>query len=245
MNSEFDAEQVFDDDYLYFYGALLSDERSEAETELICSLGSLKRGDRVLDLACGHGRIANRLAERGVQVTGLDLTPAFLELACADAAKRGVSVEYVQGDMIDLDWPDRFDVVINWFTAFGYCDDDGNRQILEAVHRSLRPDGRLLLELNHGPALLANFLPSSVSRRGEDLMVEQYRYDPLTSRVHRQCTVLRNGEVRSFRFSNRIFSFSELRDWLRSAGFQQVEGFGPDGAPLTREARRMIVRGVR
>lgn len=34
----------------------------------------------VLDLACGHGRIANRLAARGAEVAGLDVTPRFLEL---------------------------------------------------------------------------------------------------------------------------------------------------------------------
>ena len=49
----------------------------------------------VLDLACGHGRIANRLAQRGAQVTGLDATPLFLEQARRDAAERGVEVDYV------------------------------------------------------------------------------------------------------------------------------------------------------
>lgn len=245
MTVEFDTDDVFDDDYLYFYEPLLSDRRSEAETELICSLGPVKRGDRVLDLACGHGRIANRLAERGASVTGFDLIPGFLDLARADAARRGVTVEYAQGDMTDLGWRDTFDVVINWFTAFGYSDDAENRRILEAIHGSLRPGGRVLLELNHGPALWANFLPSVVSQRGEDLMIDRHRYDAQTGRVHSQRTVIRNGKVRPFQFSNRIFAFPELRDWLLSVGFQEVEGFGADGTPLTRQARRMIVRGLR
>jgi 2-polyprenyl-3-methyl-5-hydroxy-6-metoxy-1,4-benzoquinol methylase len=47
----------------------------------------------VLGLACGHGRIANRLAARGCRVTGLDATPLFLDLACRDATDRGVAVE--------------------------------------------------------------------------------------------------------------------------------------------------------
>ena len=52
MSSEFDLRDVFDDDYLYFYSPVLSDERSEAEAELICSLGPVAAGPRVLDLAC-------------------------------------------------------------------------------------------------------------------------------------------------------------------------------------------------
>jgi SAM-dependent methyltransferase len=245
MSSEFDTEEVFDDDYLYFYEPLLGDQRSDEETDLICSLGPVARGDRVLDLACGHGRIANRMAERGASVTGYDLTPAFLELAGADAASRDVAVEYVQGDMRDLAWSETFDVVINWFTAFGYFDDAANRRILEAVHRSLRPGGRFLLELNHGPALWGGFLSSVVFRRGEDLMIDEHHYDALTGRIHNQRTVVRDGQVRSFRFSNRIFAFPELRDWFTHAGFREVEAFGNGGAPLTHRDRRMIVRAVR
>jgi SAM-dependent methyltransferase len=245
VGTEFDTEEVFDDDYLYFYEPLLSDERSEAETDLVCSLGPVEPGDRVLDLACGHGRIANRLAERGASVTGLDLTPRFLELARADATRRGVHVEYVQGNMAELARAESFDVVLSWFTSFGYFDDAGNRRVLGAIHRSLKPAGRLLLELNHAPALWAGFLPSVVSRRGDDLMIDQHRYDALTGRVHDRRTVVRGGKVRSFRFSNRLFAFPELRDWLLGAGFQRVEAFGPDGLPLTHQARRMIVRAVR
>ena len=88
VNWPFNPKELFDDDYLYFYEPALSDERSESETDLICSLGPVKEGDHVLDLACGHGRIASRLAERGAVVTDFDLTPSFLEMAEADAASR-------------------------------------------------------------------------------------------------------------------------------------------------------------
>ena len=110
----FDTEGLFDDDYLYFYATRdPGRELSDAETELIWRLLELEPGMAVLDLACGHGRIANRLAARGAAVTGLDVTPRFLELAREDAATRGVEVEYVQGDMRSLPWTERFDRVVN------------------------------------------------------------------------------------------------------------------------------------
>jgi len=245
MDPEFDTQDVFDVDYLYFYEPLLGDVPSDAATDRICSLGPIGDGDRVLDLACGHGRIANRLAERGATVTGLDLAPSFLGLARTDAAVRGVSVDYVQGDMRDLAWDEEFDVVLSWFTSFGYFDDGENRRILAGIHRSLAPGGRLLLELNHGPALWAGFLPEVTSRRGEDVMTDRHHYDALTGRVHTERTVVRNGKARSFRFSNRIFAVPELRDWLLTAGFRHVDAYGPDGMPLEHEARRMIVRASR
>jgi 2-polyprenyl-3-methyl-5-hydroxy-6-metoxy-1,4-benzoquinol methylase len=98
MEEEFPRAAAFDDDYLYFYEELLTPERTAAELELIWTLLELAPGMELLDLACGHGRIANSLAERGVHVTGLDATTYFLGLARADAAARGVEVEYVEGD---------------------------------------------------------------------------------------------------------------------------------------------------
>ena len=98
----FDPSEVFDDDYLYFYAEALSDERSDAETDLISSLGPVNEGDRILDLACGHGRIANRLAVRGASVTGPDASSHFLELASRGATERATTLEYVLGDMTDL-----------------------------------------------------------------------------------------------------------------------------------------------
>ena len=121
---------LFDQDYLHFYAGALGDERSDADSELLCRLLELQPGMEILDLACGHGRIANRPAARGCRLTGLDATPLLLDLACRDATDRGVAVEYVQGDMRTLPWTGRFDRVISWFTAFGYFNDAGNRQVL-------------------------------------------------------------------------------------------------------------------
>ena len=55
-------------------------------------------------------------------------------------------MEYVQGDLRELPFDGRFDAVLNWFTSFGYFDDEGNRRVLEGFHRALRPGGTLLLE---------------------------------------------------------------------------------------------------
>src|SRR6187200_1776741 len=122
---------VFGEDYLYFYEEWLDDSLSDAQTGLIWGTLGLREGDEILDVPCGHGRIANRLAERGARVTGLDADTFFLDHARADAAARGVEVDYLHGDMRELPWTERFDAAVNWFTSFGYFDDAGNRAWLE------------------------------------------------------------------------------------------------------------------
>jgi SAM-dependent methyltransferase len=237
----FDATLVFDEDYLYFYTGMLTDARSDAEADLIWRLLDLEPGMRVLDLACGHGRIANRLAGRGCEVTGLDATPMFLDLARRDAEDRGVTVEYVEGDMRSLPWKGRFDRVVNWFTAFGYFDDAGNREVLAQIVRVLKPGGRAALELNNRDMIIREFQPTRLTEREGDLMIDRSQFELLTGRISTERIVVRDGPQRRFSFFVRMFTFTELRDWLLAAGFTAVDGFGEDGTPLTLASRRLIV----
>jgi SAM-dependent methyltransferase len=236
----FDAEGLFDADYLYFFAERL-EERSDAETDLIWSLAGLEAGMEVLDLACGHGRIANRLAARGCRVTGLDANAVFLRRARQDAQARGVTVDYVQGDMRELPWRRRFDRIVNWYTAFGYFDDAGNRQVLEQAAAALRPGGRLAMELNNLIWLTRYYTPAVVKKRNGDLVVDQQYLDPLTSRSNIIRTVIRGGRIRQFPYFVRLFTFPELHGWLLASGFTEVSGYGEDGAALTAEHRRMII----
>jgi cyclopropane fatty-acyl-phospholipid synthase-like methyltransferase len=71
----------FDEDYLYFHADTLLDARSDAETDLIWRLLDIEPGMHVLDLARGHGRIANPLAALGCHVTGLDAPPRHTRAA--------------------------------------------------------------------------------------------------------------------------------------------------------------------
>lgn len=247
MTERFDPRQVFDEDYMHFYETMLTPERDDSEAEMCARLLGLPPGAEVLDVPCGHGRIANRLAGRGYRVTGLDSSELFLERARADAASRGVAVEYASGDMRVLPWEARFDGVVNWFTSFGYFDDETDRAVLAGFRRALRPGGRLVIEHLNRERMLRSLPAASepprvfLLERGDDLMIDRVAYD-----AHAGCTateriVVRGGRVRRTGFRVRVFTVTELRDWLLASGFARVDAYGADGEPFSIDARRLIV----
>jgi SAM-dependent methyltransferase len=229
--------EVFGEDYLYFYETWLTDDVSERQAELIWRLLALQPGDDVLDLACGHGRIANRLAARGANVTGLDADPFFL----ARAREAGPGVAYLEGDMRALPWAEpRFDAAVLWFTSFGYFDEETNGAVLRGVRRVLRAGGRLVVELNHLPAVLARFQRQQFTRRGSDAALDEFTWEPQTSRMRTRRTYLRGGTVREIEYAVRMYMPAELRDLLLTAGFSQVGLLNHEGEPLTADDRRLV-----
>lgn len=75
-------------------------------------------GTRILDVACGTGNAVIPAAQRGAEVTGLDLTPKLLEEARVRAAEAGVEVALIEGDAEELPFEDNsFERVISVFGA--------------------------------------------------------------------------------------------------------------------------------
>jgi ubiquinone/menaquinone biosynthesis C-methylase UbiE len=69
-------------------------------------------GVKWLDLACGTGAVAELAAQKGADVTGVDLAPALIETAKERAQKRGLDIDYRVGDAENLEFEDgAFDVV--------------------------------------------------------------------------------------------------------------------------------------
>jgi ubiquinone/menaquinone biosynthesis C-methylase UbiE len=102
---------------------------------------------RALDAACGTGRHAAHLVERGHEVTGVDSSPEMLELARARVPH---DVRLLEGDLMDLPVDDhQFDLAV-CALALGHCVD--LRAPIAELARAVRPGGALVLSDLH-PAL--------------------------------------------------------------------------------------------
>lgn len=231
----------YDEDYLHFSAATTDLDRTENEVEFIWRVLGLRSGERVLDLGCGHGRIANGLAGRGAVVTGIDAVPLFLERARADAAKAGVSVHYREGDMRDLAGSGPYDAVILWFFSFGYHSDEDNLKVLDSAARVLRPGGRLLIDQYNTASLARAGDAYRVLDLGESLLLQRPVCDLENGRWGAERIAVRDGAIRRSRFMCRCYSPSEMKVMLAVAGFESPSFWGDGFQPLGVDSTKQIV----
>lgn len=112
------------------------------EVEFLVEALGLRPGMRVLDVGCGPGRHAIALAERGIEVVGVDVAERFIELARSGAPPQAT---FEVGDARALRYDSEFDVVISLCQGgFGLVG-EADPSVLDGMARALRPGGRLAL----------------------------------------------------------------------------------------------------
>ena len=235
-----DALHWYDEDYLFFSTEITNLERTENELEFIWQALRLQHGAAVLDLACGHGRIANGLAKRGASVTGIEILPLFLERARADATKAGVTVDYRNGDMRELGNIGPFDAAVLWFFSFGYHSDVENLKVLQEVARVLKPGGRLLIDQYNTAALARASGNYTILDLGDSLLMQRPICELETGRWGAERIVVRDGTIRRAKFSCRCYSPSELKGMLADAGFSAPTFLGDGFEPLGLDSTKQI-----
>jgi SAM-dependent methyltransferase len=139
-----------------FYGSVAADVAAAAPA-----------GGRVLDVGCGPGHLANRLTrDHGLEVTGLDLDPAMIARAQANAA-RAVAAErsptFVVGGVAALPFPDdSFDLVVSTLSLHHWADATAGQA---EIGRVLRPGGRALLwDIRPGVVPLHRGMPDPLEK---------------------------------------------------------------------------------
>lgn len=236
-----DALDFYDEDYLFYSIETMNSERTQNEVEFIWQVLQLRQGEAVLDLGCGHGRVANGLAKRGVSVTGIEMLPLFLDRARADAAKACVTVDYRNGDMRELGDIGPFDAVVLWFFSFGYHSDEENLKVLQGVSRVLKPGGRLLIDQYNTAALARAADNYAVLDLGDSLLMQRPICDLEASRWGAERIVVRDGTIRRSRFTCRCYSPSELKVMLASTGFSTPTFLGDGFEALGLDSTKQIM----
>ncbi|RMH42455.1 MAG: class I SAM-dependent methyltransferase [Deltaproteobacteria bacterium] len=216
-------EEIFDEDYLRTL-PFLTPRETQRQAAFVVDALSVPPGAHLLDLGCGYGRHAMELAARGYHVVGLDLSLPLLIRGADEAQRRGLTINFVHGDMRELTFENQFDGAYCLFSTFGYFDDETNKKTAAAVARALKPGGRFVVEVLNRDYLIAD-LPSRVWWEGDGCVVlEEVEFNYFSSRiVSSRSVVFDDGRQLEQEISMRAYSLHEFGKLLHAAGFRVIE----------------------
>ncbi len=236
-------KEWFGQDYLELYAHRDVEEAERhadfVEKVLVDGSGG-SRPRAVLDLASGAGRHTAALRARGYRTLGLDLSLTLLT--------QPPPLPRVAGDIRELPFADAsFDWVLNFFTSFGYFDNEReNFRVLEEIARVLTPGGRFLIDLFNRDRVIAGLVPTeTLELNGGVAEIERW-FDQRTERVNKRIRIRAGGDERSFVESVRAYSEQEVTIGLRWAGLEHDQLYGDfDGTPFGPGSARLILVGHR
>lgn len=236
--------------YLDSAADLLTPELSALEAGAIAGLLRLAAGERVLDLACGHGRHALPLAGRVGLLAAVDRSGAYLRRGAAQVRGASRVARFARADLRALPFPDgAFDAAYSWYASLFMWDEAGNEAALGELGRVLRRGGRALVQ--HANPLRLAAEPTAVARRtlsdGSEVE-EEARFDAASGveRAHRR---LRrpDGTVLAGTAWLRYYRPDEWVPLARRAGLRVVKvtsttgvGAGPGALDLGSDAPDLV-----
>ena len=213
-------------------------------------------GGPVLELACGTGRILLPARKAGVDIDGLDSSPAMIGRLKAKAGAAGLAIRAETGDMRDFEMGRRYSRIFCGFNGFAHCETTGDQlACLRSSLRHLEPGGALVIHMSYpgpaywlepeGKAVLEHEAPRPGG--GKLQLWDNRRKDAVRQRQDSEVEIWeldaseRPESVHKFSTAQRWVYRYELELLFAAAGFVRWEIFGGfDGRPLRAPDDQMI-----
>lgn len=236
----------YDDEFWITYGPVMFDKEriksASFEIDNLIMLADLKPGDKILDSCCGEGRHSIILADRGLKVTGVDRTEAYLKKARDRAREKKLQIEFINEDILNFSRENSFDGATNLYNSLGYFEDpDDDLVYFKNIYRSLKPGGKFIIECTGKEVLARDFRDCFWYEYDDFKIMVEYSINLNWTELETRWIFLKEGKETDATFRHRIFSALELARLLSEAGFIQVDFFGDyDGSLYDNNAQRLI-----
>ena len=198
----------------------------------------------VLDLGCGPGLYASRLAQLGHSCQGIDFSPASIDYAGATASQLGLDCSYTHQDVRQAEFGAGFNLAMMIFGEFNVFKPSDASLLLDKIYQALKPCGTLLLEV-HGLAVIKRLgeqssewsaVPGGLFSPRPHLLLEQGFWNEAQQATTRRYLVIdaETGEVERYAASYQGYTNAEYMRLLEAHGFIEVRllpGLGDQNDP--------------
>jgi len=187
---------------------------------------------QILDMACGPGLYAVRLARLGHTLTGIDFSPASIRYARELASAGNLACTFILGDLREVDFGQGFDLCMFIFGEFNVFSPENAARLLAKARHALTPGGLLLLEphtfeavqqIGQAPASWSAH-PSALFSSRPHLLLEESFWDPGIATATNRYYVIdaATGDVTRYAASYQAYTHEQYRRLLEEQGFGEV-----------------------
>jgi SAM-dependent methyltransferase len=211
-------------------------------------------GPKVLELACGTGRVTIPVFESGVSVDGIDFSDSMLSLARRHAEAKSLKIKFFQGDLRSLPFQDQYDLMfLPTATIAHLLTRTDVEAMLTGVRRGLHKSGVLALDM-HNP--MQTFLkPWPFDSTGKErsfthkvtgeliriLTTQEYSTDTQTLQVKNHYTFA-DGSTKEGTIVLRLYFPADLQNLLHYNGFDVLRIHGDYGkGDFNSESERYVM----
>lgn len=206
-----------------------TEEYTEWEVDFLADVLELTPESKVLDIMAGYGRHALPLAERGYEMTAVDISPEYCRELEQTAQAGNLPVQVISGDFIRLQLPaTTYAAAYCLGNSFSFFSREVMREFLQKIADQLQPGGRFVAHTQLlAESVLPDFQDRSWMKVGEDIMyLAQNEYDTLQGVIHAELTYVRGSEQVTRKIEQYVYTLAELTALMQQAGLTVTEAFG-------------------
>ena len=230
------AKNMFESELAEFYDLMRQYRDYDSECRFADNIIQKRypNAKNVLDIFCGTGEHAIRMAQREYMVTGIDASQDMIKLAEEKTNRAGVSVNYQCTDINDFQPANKYDAAYCLGYTFLYMLTHTDAlNFFKIIHNVLTPEGVFLVDFINGWSLIKEFTRDKYFYQNENVKISQFEQPMLNKHerlVHiKYCYLIdyNDGHVKTI-FSEedlRIFFDDEVQTLMNIGGFKNVQSF--------------------
>ncbi|WP_050615839.1 class I SAM-dependent DNA methyltransferase [Bacillus testis] len=183
-------------------------------------------GKKVLDVACGTGEFTIRLAQRGFDVSGVDLSEDMLSIARDKAEQQKLNLPFYHQDMTELDTGEVYDGVVIFCDSLNYLrNEEETKKTFAAVYEHLHEGGLFLFDVHSVYKIHQIFADATFADAGEEVSYiwNSFLGEEPNSIEHELTFFVENDSGLYERFEEdhyqRTYPVEDYLGWLKQAGF--------------------------
>jgi SAM-dependent methyltransferase len=204
-----------------------SPETIDRAVDWIATTLGLRPGEAVLDLGCGPGLYASRLAGRGLRLTGVDYSHRSIAYAADYARQHGLDINYRYQNYLELADEAQYDAALLIYGDFCPLNPEQRALLLQNVRRALKPGGFFVLDVStsecrkhHGNRNGWRLVESGFWKPGPHLLLEDgFDYPAQSIWLDQAVVIEENGKLSVYRNWFQDYTPETITAELQTGGF--------------------------